>query len=284
MIDFHTHPLLVEEIVAEDPDLLRGTQEVFYIRNRLQPLETFLLEMDVSGLDRVVIAPIDAGHAKRSVMFSNEHIAQLCAMSDRFVGFASVDPNDPTAAAKLEADVRRFGLRGLKLSPSMQEFDAGDRALAYPVYEACASLGIPLLMHTGMTWAPRCRSTNPMDLEQVAFDFPGLKIVLAHFGWPWVHETAMLLLKYDNLFADTACLYFDAPWEFMRHVFTERLPLTLLERSLRTKVVFGSDYPRVEIKNMVRAVSELGLSDGALEMIFSKNAAYLLGEAEASYK
>ena len=113
-----------------------------------------------------------------------------------------------------------------------------------------------------MTWAPRCRSTNPMDLEQVAFDFPTLKIVLAHFGWPWVHETAMLLLKYDNLFADTSCLYFDAPWEFMRHVFTERLPLTLIERSLRTKVVFGSDYPRVEIKNMVRAVSESGCPTG----------------------
>ncbi len=94
----------------------------------------------------------------------------------------------------------------------------------------------------------------------------------------------MLLLKYENLFADTSCLYFDAPWEFMRHVFTERLPLTLLERSLRTKVVFGSDYPRVEIKNMVRAVCELGLSDGALEMIFEKNARYLLGEREASYK
>ncbi|MHB0874676.1 MAG: amidohydrolase family protein [Anaerolineae bacterium] len=284
MIDFHTHPLLVEEIVAGDPDLMRGTQEVFYIRNRLQPLETFLLEMDVSGLERAVIAPIDATHAKHSVMFTNEHIARLCGMSDRFIGFASVDPHDRGAAAKLEGDVRRFGLRGLKLSPSLQEFAANDRDLAYPVYEAAASLGIPLLIHTGMTWAPRCLSTNPMDLERVAFDFPKLNIVLAHFGWPWVHETAMLLLKYDNLFADTSCLTFDAPWEFMRHVFTERLPLTLLERSLRTKVVFGSDYPRVEIKNMVRAVSELGLSDGALEMIFSKNARYLLGEAEASYK
>jgi hypothetical protein len=123
-----------------------------------------------------------------------------------------------------------------------------------------------------------------MALEEVAHDFPELKLVIAHFGWPWVHETAMLLLKYENLFADTSCLYFGAPWEFMRHVFGGQLPLTLVERSLRTKIVFGSDYPRVEIKNMVRAVRELGLSEGALEMIFSKNARYLLGEAEASYK
>lgn len=284
MIDFHTHPLLVQEIVSDDKEMVRITQDIFFIRNRLQPLETFLLEMDVSGVDRAVIAPIDASAAKGVKIFGNEQIAQLCAMSSRFIGFASVDPHNPKAAEQLERDARRLGLRGLKLSPSMQEFAANDRKLAYPVYEAAAALGIPVLMHCGMTWAPRCKSTNPIVLEDVAFDFPKLKLVIAHFGWPWVHETAMLLLKYENLFADTSCLYFDAPWEFMRYVFTERLPLTLLERSLRTKVVFGSDYPRVEIKNMVRAVSELGLSDGALEMIFNKNARYLLGEAEASYK
>ncbi|MGQ9552981.1 MAG: amidohydrolase family protein [Anaerolineae bacterium] len=284
MIDFHTHPLLVQEIVGDDKEMVRITQDVFFIRNRLQPLETFLLEMDISGIDRAVIAPIDASTAKGVKIFGNEQIAQLCAMSDRFIGFASVDPHNPKAAEQLERDARRLGLRGLKLSPSMQEFAANDRKLAYPVYEVAAALGMPVLMHCGMTWAPRCKPTNPIALEDVAFDFPKLKLVIAHFGWPWVHETAMLLLKYDNIFADTSCLYFDAPWEFLRHVFTERLPLTLLERSLRTKVVFGSDYPRVEIKNMVRAVSELGLSDGALEMIFNKNARYLLGEAEASYK
>lgn len=284
MIDFHTHPLLVQELVGDDPDLIHAQKKVFDIQNRLQPLETFHLELDVSGLARAVIVPVDARTAKGSRLFTNEQIARLCSMSDRFVGFASVDPHRGDAAEQLERDVRRLGLRGLKLSPSLQEFQANDRKLAYPVYEAAQALRIPLLIHAGVTWAPRSRATNPMDLEDVAFDFPQLNLVIAHFGWPWVQETAMLALKYDNVFADTSCLYFDAPWEFMRHVFTERLPLTLLERSLRHKVVFGSDYPRVEIKNMVRALSQLGLSDQALEMILSKNARYLLGEAEASYK
>ncbi len=284
MIDFHTHPLLVQEVVAGNDDLLHAQKKVFDIQNRLQPLETFQLELDVSGLQRAVIVPVDARTAKGSQVFSNDQIAQVCALSDRFVGFASVDPHRADAAAQLEQDVNHLGLRGLKLSPSLQEFRANDRNLAYPVYEAAQALRIPLLIHAGMTWAPRSKSANPMDLEDVAFDFPNLNLVIAHFGWPWVQETAMLALKYDNVFADTSCLYHDAPWEFMRHVFTERLPLTLLERSLRHKVVFGSDYPRVEIKNMVRAVQELGLSDQALEMIFEKNARYLLGEAEASYK
>lgn len=284
LIDFHTHPLLVQEMVAGNDELLHAQKKVFDIQNRLQPLETFHLELDVSGLQRAVVLPLDARTAKGSQIFSNEQIAELCRLSDRFVGFASVDPHRPDAAEQLERDVTRLGLRGLKLSPSLQEFAANDRDKAYPVYEAAQSLRIPLLIHAGMTWAPRSKSANPMDLEDVAFDFPDLKIVIAHFGWPWVQETAMLCLKYDNVFANTSCLYHDAPWEFMRHVFTERLPLTLLERSLRHKVVFGSDYPRVEIKNMVRAVKELGLSDQAQEMIFSKNARHLLGEAEATYK
>lgn len=284
MIDFHTHPLLVEEMVADDEQLLHAQKVVFDIQNRLQPLETFTLELDVSGLERAVILPVDATTAKGSVLFSNEQIARLCQMSDRFVGFASVDPRQSDAAERLEVDVRRWGLRGLKLNPSMQEFDVTDREVAYPVYEAAQSLGIPVLVHCGMTWAPQSASTHPMGLERVALDFPDLNLVIAHFGWPWVQETAMLLLKYDNLFADTSCLYHDAPWEFFRHTFLGRLPLTLLERSLRHKVLFGSDYPRVEIKNMVRAVMELGLTDGALDMIFNKNAQYLLGEREASYK
>ncbi len=284
MIDFHTHPLLVQEVVGGDEAMIHATRDVFMIRNRLQPLDTFLLELDVCGVQRAVVMPVDATTAKGTKIWSNEQIARLCSMSDRFIGFASVDPHNPRAAEQLEHDVKTLGLRGLKLSPSLQEFRANDRAKAYPIYEAATALGIPVLVHCGMTWAPRSKSASPMDMEDVAFDFPKLNLVIAHFGWPWVHETAMLLLKYENLFADLSCLYFDAPWEFMRGIFGGRLPLTLIERSLRTKIVFGSDYPRVEIKNMVRAVKELGLSDGALEMIFNKNARYLLGEAEASYK
>ncbi len=282
MIDFHTHPLLVEEFVAKDPELLRASQEVFFIRNRLQPLQTFHLELEVSGLQKAIILPVDARSARGCRLFSNEQIAELCRVSGRFIGFASVDPLQRQAPDELERAVRLLGLRGLKLHPSMQGFSPGDREVAYPVYEAAAALGIPVLIHCGMTWAPGCKSVNPMELESVACDFPSLKLVIGHFGWPWVHETAMLLLKYENLFADTSCLYFDAPWEFMRHIFGERLPLTLVERSLRHKVLFGSDYPRVEIKNMVRALRQVGLSDGALELIFAKNALCVLGEREGS--
>ena len=76
MIDFHTHPLLVREMFEREPDLPRIARDVFYIRNRPQPLETFLLELAVSGLDRAVLLPIDASTTKGCQIYSNELIAE----------------------------------------------------------------------------------------------------------------------------------------------------------------------------------------------------------------
>jgi hypothetical protein len=59
---------------------------------------------------------------------------------------------------------------------------------------------------------------------------------------------------------------------------TKQVPLTVIDRSLRHQIVFGSNYPRVEIKNMVKAVKSLGLSESTLKLIFKTNARKLLGE------
>jgi predicted TIM-barrel fold metal-dependent hydrolase len=280
MIDFHTHPLLVREMLEREPDLPRIARDVFYIRNNPQPLETFLLELDVSGLDRAVLLPIDATTTRGCQIYSNELIAELCEMSERFIGFASVDPHQESAVNNLEHAVKDLGLRGLKLSPPTQEFYPNDAELVYPLYEKAQSLGIPIVFHAGMSWEPRARAKygQPIYLEDVACDFPDLNVVIAHFGWPWVLEAVMLALKYPNVYMDTSCLYFDNPKDFIHFVMTQQVPLSAIEKSLRHKVVFGSNYPRVEIKNMVKAVKSLGLSDGCLELIFEGNARKLLGE------
>jgi len=279
MIDFHTHPLLVREMWEKYPDLRRVARDVFFIRNNPQPLETFLLELEVSNLERAVLLPIDAATSRGCQIYSNEQIAELCAASDRFVGFASVDPHKESAADNLEHAVRNLKLRGLKLSPPTQEFYPHDEKLAYPIYERATVLGIPVIFHAGMSWEPRAKAKygQPIYLEDVACDFPDLNIVIAHLGWPWVEEAVMLALKYPNVYLDTAALYFDSPWDFLTFVMSKRLPLTLFERSLRRKVLFGSNYPRVEIKNMVKAVQGLGLSQECLELIVKGNAERLLG-------
>lgn len=282
MIDFHTHPLLVREMLKKHPELKRIAQDIFYIRNNPQPIETFYLELDVSGLERAVILPIDAYTTRNCRIYSNEQIAELCEMSKRFIGFASVDPHNKNAEDDLEFAVKKLKLRGLKLDPGIQEFYPNDLKFMARIYFKAQELGIPVLFHSGMSWAPKVKAkySQPIFLEDVAYEYPDLNIVIAHFGWPWVLDSVMLALKYPNVYLDTSCLYFDNPRDFLGFVMTRQIPLSLVEKSLRHKIVFGSNYPRVEIKNMAGAIRALGLSEECLHLIFSENAKKLLGEME----
>jgi hypothetical protein len=279
MIDFHTHPVLIQEFVAKYPNYARVAREVFHIGNNFQPLETFFLQMDVAGIERAVLLPIACRRARQDAVSSNEQVAELCGMSRRFIGFASVDPVDGRAVQALEAAVQQLGLRGLKLDPALQDFDPRNPRV-FEVYAAANALGIPVVLHTGMSWAPETplERGQPLLHEPAFRRFPRLNFVLAHWGWPWVWEATALALKYPNVHLDTSCLYFDSPKEFFQSVFSRQIPTTVIERSLREKVVFGSNYPRVEIKNMVHALKSLALTEGCLERILRENARGLLGE------
>lgn len=279
MIDFHVHPLLVREMIDRHPELVRAAREVFFIGNNFQPLETLLLELDVSGLQRAVVLPIETRRTRGLSMYTNQQIAELVSMSDRLVGFASVDPLADESPAQLTDAVCNLGLRGLKLHPSAQEFYPDDPAV-YPVYRQAAELGIPVLFHAGLSWEPKARLkyAHPSHFEDVAALFPTLKIVLAHLGWPWVVDVVALALKYPNVHLDTSALYFDNPRDFLRFAMTQQVPLSVFERSLRHQLVFGSNYPRVEIKNMAHEVRQLGFSEACLKLIFDENARRLLGE------
>jgi len=277
-IDFHVHPVLTREMVACHPELERAARETYLVGNNFQPLEVMLLEMDLCGIDKAVMVPVDATTSCNATVYTNEQIVEICGMSDRLIGFASVDPRQPGAPEKLEHAVSRLGLRGLKLSPAMQGFFPDD-PVAFPVYEKARDLRIPILFHAGMSWQPgsKLKYGHPLRFEDVAVAFPDLNIVLAHLAWPWVVEAVALALKYANVHLDTSALYFDNPVDFLRYAMTQQVPLTVFERSLRKQLVFGSDNPRIETKAMAKAVRSLGLSDQCLELVFRGNAERLLG-------
>ena len=150
-------------------------------------------------------------------LYTNAQVAELCALSPRLIGFASVDPHQASASEELTRAVEQLGLHGLKLDPSLQEFYPDDRAV-YPIYERAQALRIPVLFHAGMTWEPgaRLKYSHPLRFEDVAADFPKLKIVLAHLAWPWVVDAVALALKYPNVHLDTSALYFDNPQDFIQ--------------------------------------------------------------------
>lgn len=171
-----------------------------------------------------------------------------------------------------------LGLLGLALYPCAGEFRPSDPRLE-PVWSLCERYDRPVLFHLGMTWEPghSMAWADPMSVEPLAMAHPKLRIGITRFGWPWVRETAALLLKYPNLYADTGVLYFDCAREFYQQTFTRDLPRTWLDRSLRHQVLFGSDDPRFEQIRMAAAMETLGLRESTVELIMGENALAFLG-------
>jgi hypothetical protein len=204
--------------------------------------------------------------------------------SGRFYGFASVDPHSKDPDKQVETAFRDLGLCGLKLHPSRQKFYPLDD-LMDPIYEVCMKYNKPIMFHAGFTWQPDApaKYSHPMNFEELAMERPSLRFCLAHMGFPWVKETAMLLNKYPNVYADTALLFFDSAREFYEHVFTKELGIGWLDRSIRHQVMFGSNTPRWEQMRMLTALGNLSLREETLDLITHKNALEFIGEEEANW-
>lgn len=274
MIDAHTHPVLMKKYI-EKHNLANNVREGFNLQNEFEPLETFYYQMDNACINKAILLPIDSKKTFGYRIFDNEIIAEICKKEDRFIGFASVDPNSKDCLDNYERAFRDLNLKGLKLDPSIQYFYPNDfqNKNLTEIYKKCQKDNIPITFHSGISFIKESlmKYSYPLLFEEVAQKFPGLNIIIAHFGWPWVLETAALSIKYKNVFIDTSCLYAEKPVDFMNYVFKSQIIEGFVENSLRNKVIFGSNHPRIEILKMVEAIKSLKFSDKTFDLIFDKN-------------
>jgi predicted TIM-barrel fold metal-dependent hydrolase len=137
---------------------------------------------------------------------ANEEISEFISLNPkRFFGWGCLaDPLHPDAASTV-GRFPKWGLRGLKLRPTVQRFHASDRAL-FPVYEKAAELGLPVLFHFGISIAPMYDLTyaNPLNLSAAIKQFPDVTFGIAHFGAGFLRETLFLAYHTENVFVDTS--------------------------------------------------------------------------------
>ncbi len=216
-IDMHVHPAFYEPIQAEPEREELRHQTLNIYKNGTALLEHVFHQMKCAGLDRLCLLPQDYHTLQGGqVLVSNEEIKRLVDMAPNyFIGFASVDPHDPHAPEQLERAFTYLHLRGLKLHPGRQHFYPSD-GIAEPLYEICEKYDKPIIFHSGLSWEDDTftKYCRPDVFEKTAAAHPKLRMCLAHFGWPWCRETAMLMLKYPNVYTDTGALYFDCAREF----------------------------------------------------------------------
>lgn len=279
-IDIHVHPEFFE-VINQNDSLFKLRQENLTIfKNGIADMKHIENQMNCAGIDRACILAnpeeISAGRAA----VSNDEIKKIVDSNpSRFIGFASINPIQPNSIEILEDAFARLSLRGLKLNPAKQNYDPFDERI-WPIYELCIKYDRPVIFHSGFSWETDTSNqwSHPLCFEKIAKKYPKLRICLAHFGWPWVRETAMLLLKYPNVYADTGILYFDDAETFYTQVFTKDIPLTWIDRSLRHQVMFGSDNPRFEQIRMAKAIEKLGYRDSTVNLIKGENALVFIGE------
>jgi uncharacterized protein len=273
-IDIHVHPAFYEAI-NKDADKEEYRHSVLDVhKNGIASLQHIFNQMKCANLDKLVLLPEDYTSCEGDVVVSNYEIKSIVDLApEKFIGFASIDPFREDALEELEKAFKEYNLKGLKLHLGrLKIYPMNERLKS--IYELCIRYNKPIIFHSGFSWEPNSISkyTHPLEFEEVAINYPRLRICLAHFGWPWVKETSMLMLKYPNVYADTGILYFDSAREFYNQVFTKDIPITWIERSLRHQIMFGSNNPRFEQIRMVEALKELGLSKNSLELIMGENA------------
>jgi hypothetical protein len=272
IIDFHIHPAYYQSMTQSYLDLLRrqwgdGLDDMI---RKYSSAKAFLGLMDECGVDFAVIlaelAPITTGIA------DNESVAQFCSESSRLIPFVSVNPYTSTAPAQeLASWVTDHGFRGLKLYPTYQQFYPNDPRI-YPLYAKAQELGIPVMFHVGSSvfTGSRLKYGDPIYLDDVAVDFPGLRLVQSHSGRPFWYEKAFALARlHQNVYMEVAGL----PPQKLLTYFPE------LDR-LADKVIFGSDWPGVRtMKENIQAIRGLPLGEEAKQKILGGNAAKLLSLA-----
>lgn len=280
IIDVHTHPIFFKAICDEKETLEYRKREFGIFKQSPAAIENVLQEMDYNGVARSVLLPLDLTTISSGWVVSNEEVRQLVNLApERFVGFASVDPHRPDAAEVLEYAFGVLKLSGLKLHPSKQKFFPNEEKLK-PLYDLCIKYDKPIMFHAGMSWEPDApaKYSHPLNMEEVAIAYPELRMCLAHFGWPWTHETIMLLLKYPNVYTDTSLLHMDNALDFFRQVFQVNMGKYWIERNLCDKVMFGTNTPRFKAKRLLPALKAMEFRPKTLQRILSGNAEVFLGE------
>jgi uncharacterized protein len=269
VIDFHTHPWLPRHLNPATEAFIREiSPAVAEHGEQLGDPRYAAAVLRRDGVLRAVVlpehCPQTSGHVR------TETVLEFCAADPSFyLPFASVHPDLDPDAADLLRSYLAAGARGLKLYPSYQFFYPDD-ARVYPLYEACAEAGVPVLVHVGSSVIPgtRLEFCHPARLAPVARDFPDLTLVMAHGGrGHWYDECQRMLAENENVYIDVAGL----------------VPARLLEYfpglpGLAHRFLFGSDWPAMpkSVAHNVTAVGRLGLEPDALDLILQDNAARVL--------
>jgi len=276
-IDVHVHTELSRSGHDPMPPELRAAAKRYFRSDQALPtvddVAAYYRERNMGA----VVFTVDWESQSGIPPIPDEEIAEAARENaDVLIPFASVDPARPDAVERARRLIADHGVKGFKFHPNLQAFFPNDRSV-YPLYEAIAEAGLPALFHSGHsgigTGLPGgggllLKYSNPMCLDDVAADFPELKIVIAHPSFPWQDEAISICLHKANVWIDLSGWspkYF--PPQLVAYANTQ----------LRERVLFGSDFPLITPDRWLADFEQAAFKDDVRPLVLKENAAALLG-------
>ena len=221
--------------------------------------------MEEEGIDRALLLNI-ATAPKQQKTINNCAKELADKMGERFIPFGSVHFEAPDVLMELDR-IKALGLKGIKLHPDYQGFLINDERL-FPIYEKCADLDLPIVFHSGFDcYSPELIHAPPKASREVVRRFPGLKIILAHFGGFRQWEDVEKYLIGENVYFDTAMCASNAPKGQIERMIRSHPP---------DKILLGSDCPWENPALSVQFILSMDLSDAQKADIISGNVKRLL--------
>ncbi len=265
-----------------DPTSVRlkqnGLDDEFKKQVRMDPairggvtMPQYLKRMDRAGIERSLLIAVRAGdlNVRGSFELPYARVHEICERyPDRFSGLAGVDPfRGMQGLRDLEHAVKKLGFVGAHLYPHWFGLPP-DHAKYYPYYAKCCELDIPIMMQIGhnLVYSRERRLPSvgrPICLDQVAIDFPELKLIGIHIGVPWTDEAISMAWKHENIYlAGDAYAPKHWPKPFVHYANTYG----------SHKVLFGTDWPVIDPERAVREVDALGFRPEAKQKLMRDNA------------
>ncbi len=222
-------------------DILKlGTGQAEMLDTYIRNPGKFVEYLDHVGVERAglvnYVAPRVMGFGPKVNDFLHDYCKDY---PDRVYGYAGILPKQKEEARREMNRILRLGLRALKLHPPHQLLYPNEYLHGRPglreVYRIAEREGVPVMIHTGTSVFPGARSRygDPLTVDDVAVDFPDLRIIMAHGGRPfWTEEAFYLLRRHPHVYMDISSI---PPQNLLRYF--PRLG------EVAHKAMFGSDWP-----------------------------------------
>ena len=240
--------------------------------------KAFLGYLDRCGVDRAVLINYVAPEVLGFTAEVNQFVADYVKEDPkRLIPCGSVHPRHSLNVQAEMDNLVRLGIRLIKIHPPHQllypnDYLSGMKELEI-IYRAAEGNGIPVMFHTGTSVFPGARNKygHPIYVDDVAVDFPKLKILLAHGGRPlWMDTAFFLIRRHPNVYLDISGI---PPKSLLRHF--PRLD------EIAHKTVFGTDWPGPgvpDIKQVLDQFKALPMSEETRKQILETTAASLWPE------